>query len=406
MKKTPRSQRRPPSRTRVPDYATILSRLVALFEQARHTAARSVNAVMTATYWEMGRHIVEFEQKGKERALYGEQLLERLASDLTRRFKRGFSLRNIRNFRAFYLTYPIRQTVSAEFRNLAPSAGTSLLPAIRQTASAESVPHIRQRVSGKSVTLELLAENFPLPWSHYVALLSVEKQDARQFYEIEALRGGWSVRQLERQIATLFYERTLMSRNKTAMLLKGAKRNASESVTPDEEFKDPLVLEFLGLKDEYSENDLEDALTNRLESFLLELGNDFSFIGRQRRLRIGHKWYRIDLLLFHRLLRCLVIVDLKLGELTHSDTGQMKMYLNYARTHWMHEHENPPVGLILTSHHDHALAQYAFDTVTDRILAREYKLRLPREAVLAAELARAQRVIARRFPLKHRKRKR
>jgi len=185
---------------------------------------------------------------------------------------------------------------------------------------------------------------FPLPWSHYVRLLSVNNDDARSFYEREALRGGWTVRPLARQIDTQFYERTAMSRNKDAMLANGARAKPEDAMTPEDEIKDPFVLEFLGLKDEYSESELEDALIKDLETFLLELGSDFAFVGRQRRLRVGDQWFRIDLLFFHRRLRCLVIIDLKLGAFTHTDAGQMHLYLNYAREHWIVGGENPPVG--------------------------------------------------------------
>ncbi len=234
---------------------------------------------------------------------------------------------------------------------------------------------------------------FPLPWSHYVKLLAVEDAEAREFYETEALRGGWSVRQLDRQIGSKFYERTLLSRNKAAMMRKGEKPVPADAVSPEEEIKDPLVLEFLGLKDEYSETDLEESLIRHLESFLLELGGDFAFVGRQRRLRIGDTWYRIDLLFFHRRLRCLVIIDLKLGTFTHADAGQMHLYLNYAREHWMHEHENPPVGLILCAQKDEAVAHYALENLPNKVMAAEYKMALPDEQVLIAELKRTKNML-------------
>ncbi len=191
-----------------------------------------------------------------------------------------------------------------------------------------------QTLSGQSssaVQLIDLADNFPLSWSHYVKLMQVDSETARKFYEEKALRGGWSVRQLTRQIDSQFYERTALSKNKAAMLTKGAKAKPEDRMTPEEEIKDPYVLEFLNLKDEYSESELEEALIRHLENFLLELGGDFAFIGRQKRLRVGDQWFRIDLLLFHRRLRCLVIIDLKLREFTPADAGQMHMYLNYAR---------------------------------------------------------------------------
>ena len=238
-----------------------------------------------------------------------------------------------------------------------------------------------------------LAARFPLPWSHYVRLLSVEDENARSFYETEALRGGWSVRQLKRQIDSQFYERTLLSKNKSAMLKRGAEPKPSDQVTPAEEIKDPFILEFLDLKDEYSEHDLEEALIHKLEEFLLELGGDFTFVGRQRRLRIGSEWYRIDLLFFHRKLRCLVVIDLKLGKFTHADAGQMHMYLNYVAEHWTHDDENPPVGIILCAQNDHAMAKYALDGLPNKVMAGEYKLALPSEDELVAELERTQRAL-------------
>jgi len=357
--------------TSASNYEGLVADLSRLLEDARRVSARAVNTLMTATYWEFGRRIVEFEQGGAKRAAYGEALLERLANDLTARFGRGFSLRNLRNFRTFYIEWPIRQTVSAESRGM-----------IRQTPSAES----SQDTLG----------SFPLPWSHYVRLLAVKDASARAFYETEALRGGWSERQLDRQIATLFYERTALSRDKTAMLTKGAKPRPQDRVDADEEVKDPLVLEFLNLKDEYSESDLEEALLRHLEKFLLELGGNFAFVGRQRRLRIGEEWYRVDLLFFHRKLRALIVIDLKIGKLTHADAGQMHMYLNYAREHWMQEGENPPVGLILCSKPDDALAKYALEGLPNKVLAREYKLALPDEKALAEELEKTRLMIERK----------
>ena len=181
--------------------------------------------------------------------------------------------------------------------------------------------------------LEALCHAFPLSWSHYVRLLSVEQPEARKFYETESLRGGWSVRQLDRQVSTLFYERTALAKNKARLLTAGAKARPEDAVSIEEEIKSPYVLEFLNLRDDYAESDLEDALVRHLEAFLLELGNDFTFVARQKKIRVGKQWYRIDLLLFHRRLRCLFIFDLKLGRFTHADAGQMNLYVNYAAEH-------------------------------------------------------------------------
>ncbi len=354
-------------------YDVLLTDVARVVEESRRAAARSVNAIMTATYWLIGRRIVEEEQAGSARARYGEALLERLSSDLVRRFGRGFSVRNLRQMRAFYLAWPNRQTLSAG-SEVGPIKATT---AIRQTPSAETGP----------------SASFPLPWSHYARLLQVPNPLARAFYEVEALRGGWSFRQLARQIDSQFYERTALSRDKAKMLTKGARARPEDHVTPEEELKDPYVLEFLNLKDEYSESDIEEALIQHLEAFLLELGGDFTFVGRQRRLRVGDAWYRVDLLFFHRTLRCLVVIDLKLGEFTHADAGQMHLYLNYAREHWTMPEENPPVGLILCAKKDHAVAKYALEGLRNKVLAAEYRTALPRERVLVEEIEKTRRQI-------------
>jgi predicted nuclease of restriction endonuclease-like (RecB) superfamily len=359
-------------------YGTILAEVIDLLESARRASARAVNAVMTAVYWQVGRRIVECEQGGATRAGYGKHLLAHLSEDLTSRFGRGFSIRNLQSFRALYLGWPIQQTSSAK---LATSE-------IRQMPSAE----LKSRNFGGQIVQSRIAQ-FPLPWSHYVRLLSVENPRARQFYETEALRGGWTVKQLDRQIDTQFYERTALSRNKAAMLTKHNRRRPKDAVTAEEEMKDPFLLEFLGLKDEYSESQFEEALVLKLETFLLELGNDFTFIGRQRRLRVGDTWYRIDLLLFHRRLRCLVIIDLKTGKFTHADAGQMHLYCNYAKKHWTHPDENPPVGLILCTDRNDAIARYSLDGLPNKIMAAQYKTTLPDEKLLAGELEKSRKLL-------------
>ena len=350
-------------------YVDVRTGIVELLNATRQAAARSVNSLMTASYWEIGRRIVEAKQKGKRRAGYGDLLIERLSLDLTLQFGRGFSPDNLENMRRFFLAY----STAAISETLSRISGNGLGNRISET------------VSGK-LTLAQLTQAFTLPWSAYVRLLSVKDDHARRFYEVEAVRGGWSVRQLDRQIGSQFYERTALSKNKAAMLTKGAVAKPEDAISPDEAVKDPYVLEFLNLKDEYSESQLEEALIRRLEDFLLELGSDFTFVGRQRRLRIDQTWYRVDLLFFHRRLRCLVIVDLKLGSLTHADVGQMHMYCNYAKENWTLPDENPPVGLILCADKGHALARYALDGLPNKVMAANYKTVLPDAEVLQIEL--------------------
>ncbi len=378
--------------TRLPRaYSGLVGGISELLETARRASARTVNAFMTATYWEVGRRIVEFEQAGEKRAEYGGSLLEKLSQDLTARFGRGFARPNLIRFRQFYQAFPapaIRSTLSNESA-AAPKP-------IRSTLSNElKNPDPGRTPSGKAdlrpPPLSDLARAFPLPWSHYVLLISGSRSpEAFVFYQAEALRGGWSVRQLQRQMDSQFYERTALSRNKAAMLAQGAPPRPGDAVSAEEEIRHPLVLEFLGLRDEYSETDLEDGLIRQLETFLLELGNDFTFVGRQRRLRIDDEWFRVDLLLFHRRLRCLVIVDLKLGRFNHADAGQMQVYLNYAREHWVQPGENPPVGIILCSGKSEALVRYATGSLPSKMLVREYLTALPGEKVLAAEISKTR----------------
>ena len=242
-----------------------------------------------------------------------------------------------------------------------------------------------------SVDLSALAKLFQLPWSAYVRLLSVKNPQARAFYEVEALRGGWSVPQLNRQIGSQFYERTALSQNKAAMLEKAERTESTDIITPEQAIKDPFVLEFLNLKDEYSESDLEEGLLLHLADFLLELGDDFAFVGRQRRLRIDDSWFRVDLLFFHRRLKSLLVIDLKVGKFSYADAGQMHMYLNYAQEHWMKPGENPPIGLILCAEKGAAEAHYALEGLPNKVMAAEYQIALPNEKLLAEELERTRR---------------
>jgi len=362
----------------VPDnYSNIHAGIVELLKTARSAAARSINSIMTAVYWDIGRRIVKFEQHGEHRADYGEQLIEQLSADLTRQFGRGFGRANLWQMRAFYRAWPDAK--------------------ILQTLSGESArPSNINDIESDSSTVLALASRFPLPWSAYVRLLSVKNPKARSFYETEALRSGWSIRQLDRQIGSQFYERIALSQNKAAMLEKAEKSEPSDLVRPEEAIKDPFVLEFLDLKDEYSESDLEDALIQHLRDFLLELGDDFTFLTRQRRLRIDDTWFRVDLVFFHRRLRTLIIADLKVGKFSYADAGQMHLYLNYAREHWMKPGENPPVGLILCSEKGAAEAHYALDNLPNKVLAAEYQTVLPDENLIAQELERSRRELEKR----------
>jgi predicted nuclease of restriction endonuclease-like (RecB) superfamily len=362
------------------DYSGLLTGVTKLLEEARHASARSVNEILIVTYWEIGRRIVEYEQKGSEKPGYGEEIIDRLALDLTHRFGRGFSRRNLFLIRSFFLTYRERmQTPSA----LSQKGKENRIPSkkvagIVQTVSALSSPRTLLEVS------QTVSGEFPLSWSHYVRLLALDEQAKRDFYEEEARRAGWSVRQLDRQINSMLYERVALSKKKGELLKKA--EESGNRITAEEAIKDPYVLEFLGLPEQIAERDLENALIRHMADFLLELGYGFTFVARQKRLQIGSESYYIDLLFYHRGLRCLVAIDLKVGKFTHADAGQMNLYLNYLTENEMFEGEESPIGLILCSEKDEAVAHYALGRVTNKIFASRYKLHLPDPQVLTREV--------------------
>jgi predicted nuclease of restriction endonuclease-like (RecB) superfamily len=361
------------------DYDGFLTAVAGLIEQSRRAVARAVNGVMSATYYELGRRIVEFEQGGKARAEYGEEVIDKLAADLTKRFGRGFSRSNLFQIRNFYTGWEIVQTPSglSQLRARGDSAGKV------QTLSAISVPL-------------LTADSFPLPWSHYVRLMTVPDLTARRFYEEEAIKGGWSVRQLDRQIATRFYGRPSGSQRKGELLAKAHVPQPGDLPEPSELVRDPYVLEFLNLADEYGEGELEEAIVRNLEAFLVELGRGFTLVARQRKIRVDSQWYKIDLLLFHRRLRCLVVIDLKIGAFTHADAGQMNLYLNYAKEHLTEEGENAPIGLILCSEKSDTVVRYALGGINATVFASEYLTMLPAEDELRAAVERARLAFATR----------
>jgi predicted nuclease of restriction endonuclease-like (RecB) superfamily len=369
-------------KTTIPEnYNNIRVGIFELLKAARSAAARNVNSIMTAVYWEIGRRIVETEQAGAKRANYGGELIKHLANDLSAQFGRGFGVVNLSQMRRFFLAWPAKGI----FQTPSEKSSTALLI---------------NDITRDSSSVSALASQFPLPWSSYVRLLSVKTAEARTFYEMEVLRSGWSVRQLDRQIGSQFYERIALSRNKSAMLKKSANSVPGDAVTPEEAIKDPFVLEFLDLKDEYSELELEESLIHQLTDFLLELGDDFTFLGRQRRLRIDDSWFRIDLIFFHRRLRALVLVDLKVGKFSYADAGQMHVYLNYASEYWMKPGENPPVGLILCAEKGAAEAHYALGNLPNKVLAAEYQTILPGEKLIAEELERSRTELEKRVSRK------
>lgn len=344
-------------------YTTLITRLAEIIHSARATAVRQINKAHVLAYYEIGREIVEFEQKGKARAGYGEELIKRLSKDMTAKFGRGFSERNLRNIRAFYLSFPIWQTVSAKSIK---SETVSRKSEIRQTPSVEFNPE--------------------LSWSHYCELLSVENPLARSFYEKEAVNNNWSFRELKRQINSQLFERLALSKDSSAVMRLAKKGHSIE--TPEDAIKDPYVLEFLNLKEEnvYTESRLEQAITDNLQKFLLEMGKGFAFVARQKRITVGNRHYYVDLVFYNRILRCTVLIDLKIDELNHADIGQMNFYLNYFKENEKEAGENDPIGLILCAKKDEVFAKYVLGNLNNKIFASKYKLALPTEKELSRKI--------------------
>lgn len=296
----------------------VVENISSLLEMARKHVAFNVNHTMVLTYFEIGKIIVEEEQNGQHRAEYGKFLLKTLSKELTKRFGRGFSQRNLEQIRQFYLTYSnqIPQTLSAK----------SEKPQIQQTLSDKFEKS--QTPSDQSIS-ELQRPVFRLSWSHYLKLMRIKDENERRFYEIESIENQWSIRELQRQYDIALYTRLALSKNKKEVKLLSEKGQIIEN--PKDLIKDPYILEFLGLpeKSVYSESDLEQNLIDKLEHFLLELGKGFTFVSRQERITFDEKHFRIDLVFYNRILRCFVLIDLKIGELKHQDIGQMQMYVNY-----------------------------------------------------------------------------
>jgi len=280
-----------------------MDRSAEILNQARSKVVREINKAQVLAYWEIGREIVEFEQKGKSRGEYGERLIEKLSGDMTQKFGRGFSPTNLKMMRLFYQAFPIRQTLSDESHERQKTQTVSAKSKISQTPSDQFEPM--------------------LSWSHYCELLKVEETLARSFYEQEAIQNNWSVRELKRQVGSMLFERLALSKDTKAVMKMAKKGQIIEK--PEDAIKDPYILEFLNLKEEtsYTESQLEQALIDKLQYFLLELGKGFSFVARQKRITITNRHYYIDLVFYNRILRCFVLIDLKTDELDHSDIGQI-----------------------------------------------------------------------------------
>jgi len=362
-----------------------------LISAARTTVARGVDLVQVHTNFEIGRRIVEQEQQGKGRAAYGKEVVKALAGRLTDEFGGGFSERNLAYMRTFHLLYrerrPILQTASAKSSAGEKSQTVSAQLPPRKKGQTRSDPmHILPTRSGESaLSAQIQPRPFALSWSHYVFLLGVKNPDERSFYEIEAARQDWTVRELKRQFDSSLYERLALSRDKAG--IRKLARKGQLVAKPQDILKEPLVLEFLGLSDQagYSESDLEAAIINRIEHFLLELGKGFLFEARQKRFTFDGDHFFVDLVFYNRLLRSYVLIDLKIGRLSHQDLGQMQMYVNYFDRHVKTKAEKATIGIVLCKKKNKALVEITLPRGAN-IHAREYQLYLPSKEVLQQKL--------------------
>lgn len=320
-------------------YNGLLDNIGQAIETARQNAVKAVNTELVKANWEIGRHIVEFEQNGHERADYGSDLLARLSKDLKLRYGKGFGRRNVLDMRRFYLAYQKWQTVSAK-----------------------------------------------LSWSHFIVLLGISDDTARKFYEKQAIHENWSKRELERQIDSSLFERLALSRDKKGVLQLSEKGHIASHVT--EVIKDPYVLDFLKIpqSNRVTEKHLEQKIIDNLQMFLLELGKGFAFVGRQYKISLRNKHFYIDLVFYHRILKCFVLIDLKTKPVRHNDIGQMNLYLNYFKTEESVEGDNEPIGIILSADKDEVLVEYATGGISNKIFVSKYQLYLPNKKQLEKQV--------------------
>jgi len=371
----------------------LFERIVGILEQAQARVVRAVNSEMVLAYWQIGREIVEHLQGGEDRAGYGEKLIDELSGRLGGRFGRGYSTTNLRYFRTFYLAYPTRKP---EIRHI--QGGESL--AARLPAGPTVQDEIRHTQGGvledlERATLKDGLDGFSprLGWAHYRALMKVEHPAARCFYEIEAEREGWPVEHLERQIHTQLFVRLLKSRDKAGVMDLAARGQALER--PLDAMKHPYVLDFLDLPEAHRlrERDLETAILDKLQQFLLELGKGFAFIARQKRLSFDEEHFYVDLVFYNVILKCYLLVDLKLGKLAHQDVGQMDSYVRLFDDQCRGQDDNPTIGLILCAERNEAVARYSILHGHEQLFAAKYVTYLPSEEELQRELARDRRLV-------------
>jgi len=363
--------------------AGLFDRIAAILEQAQASVVRSVNSEMVLAYWHIGREIVHLVQGGDDRAEYGKGLISEVSARLMKRYRKGFSGTSLRYFRTFYQVYADR------------------VPEIRHIGGEFSGAQIRPTAGGVLEDLSLAVEKEEpvrgfsplLSWSHYRTLMKVASRPERLFYEIEAEKEGWTVATLERQIHSLLFARLLKSRDKAGVMELASRGQVLQS--PVDSIRDPYVLDFLNLPDGrlLHENDLEEAIIDRLQEFLLELGKGFAFVARQKRLSFEDTHLYVDLVFYNTILKCFVLIDLKMGRLTHQDVGQMDGYVRLFDDQWTSEGDNPTVGLILCAEKNEAVAKYSVLSESRQIFAAKYVKYLPTEEELRQELQRERRLI-------------
>ena len=376
----------------------LFDRVATILDQARTAVVRSVNNHMVLAYWHIGREIVETLQGGDERAEYGKRVVAELSGRLATKYGRGFSTTNLWYFRQFYLVFSDRKP-----EILHKACGESGVPEKLHKPCGESSPPGRKRVkhdpvpTGMTLAIERPEEiqgfSARLSWSHYRALIGVEHCSERLFYEIEAEKDGWSVPHLERQIHTLLFARLLKSRDREGVLALARKGQAIEK--PIDALKDPYVLDFLDLPDggRLRESDLEQAIIGQLQNFLLELGKGFAFVARQKRLAYEDEHFYVDLVFYHTILKCYLLIDLKIGKLTHQDIGQMDSYVRLFDDQFTTEEDNPTIGLVLCAEKNEAVARYSVLNESKQVFAAKYVKHLPTVAELQREIERERRLI-------------
>ena len=362
---------------------SLFNRVVSILEEARSNVVRAVNSNMVLAYWLIGREIVEEIQSGVNRANYGKKVIYNLSTELTSKIGRGFSTTNLRYFRKFYQVYSRR---APEIRHI--GCGES------ETSSKR---HIRCGVLddlSEALETEMIRGFSPnLGWSHYRALMDVENENERLFYEIEAEKENWDVKHLNRQIHSFLFARLFKSKNKEGVL-----ELAREGQNPEEAediIKNPYILDFLGIPDTkvFHESELEAAIISNLQDFMLELGKGFAFVGRQKRMQFDDKYFYIDLVFYNCILKCYLLIDLKIGELTHQDIGQMDGYVHMFEEQYRQESDNPTIGLILCSKKQKAIAKYSVLNESKQLFASKYMLYLPSEEELKLEIEKERKLL-------------